>query len=65
MGGRRAAIHDATLLGAKNVIVDHCSLSWALSPNNAADANADRDDDGYTNLEEYLNGIDPRRPKRD
>ena len=28
-----------------------------LDPNDAADGNADSNDDGYTNLEEYLNGV--------
>jgi len=28
-----------------------------LNPKNAADATADRDKDGYTNIEEYLNSL--------
>jgi hypothetical protein len=28
-----------------------------LDPNNSSDANADRDGDGYTNIEEYLHGL--------
>jgi hypothetical protein len=28
-----------------------------LDPNNPEDRNGDRDKDGYTNLEEYLNGL--------
>lgn len=35
--------------------------SWesdrGLNPNNSADGNGDRDGDGYTNVEEYLNGL--------
>ena len=37
--------------------------SWerrhGLNPSEAADRNADNDRDGYTNLEEYLNGTQP------
>lgn len=30
-----------------------------LDPRNAEDRNGDRDQDGFTNLEEYLNGLVP------
>jgi hypothetical protein len=33
--------------------------SYGLDPLNAADANADSDGDGFTNLQEYLAGTDP------
>jgi hypothetical protein len=36
---------------------DAWEISRGLSPYNAADRNHDRDDDGYTNLEEYLNWL--------
>ena len=32
---------------------------YGLSPEDASDHSADTDSDGYTNLEEYLNGTDP------
>ena len=35
-----------------------------LDPRDPTDANADADGDGYTNLEEFLNGTDPRRDDR-
>jgi hypothetical protein len=39
--------------------------SWekkhGLNPGDAADGNQDKDQDGYTNLEEYLNGTDPAK----
>jgi len=34
-------------------------VKYGLNPNNASDGPADADGDGYTNLEEYLNGTDP------
>ncbi|MBN1415967.1 MAG: T9SS type A sorting domain-containing protein [Bacteroidales bacterium] len=36
---------------------DQWELDNGLNPANAADRNGDADGDGYTNLEEYLNGI--------
>jgi hypothetical protein len=38
---------------------DWWELKYGLNPHNPADANQDMDGDGYTNLEEYLNGTDP------
>jgi hypothetical protein len=45
---------------------DAWERAHGLNPNNAADAAADRDGDGYTNLEEYINSltIPPPRPAR-
>lgn len=34
-------------------------ISHGLDPNDPADANEDRDGDGYTNIEEYINGFFP------
>jgi hypothetical protein len=34
---------------------------YGLNPRDPSDASADKDRDGYTNLEEYLNGTDPKR----
>ncbi len=36
-----------------------------LDPNNPADASADNNGDGYTNIEDYINGLDPTAPARD
>jgi pectate lyase len=36
---------------------DSWEIAKGLSPNNAGDADTDRDNDGYTNLEEYLNSF--------
>jgi pectate lyase len=36
---------------------DAWELAHGLDPNNLADANADRDGDGYTNIEEYINSL--------
>ena len=38
---------------------DSWELAWGLLPNNASDGPKDLDGDGYTNLEEYLNGTEP------
>ena len=35
-----------------------------LNPADATDCWADPDDDGYGNLEEYLNGTDPGKAER-
>jgi hypothetical protein len=36
---------------------DWWEVAHKLNPNDAADRNPDRDGDGYTNLEEYLNWL--------
>src|SRR3990167_1829021 len=38
---------------------DGWEMQWGLDPESAADGNADADGDGWTNLEEYLNGAAP------
>ena len=38
---------------------DEWELKFKLNPQDAADAAQDKDKDGYTNVEEYLNGTDP------
>jgi pectate lyase len=40
---------------------DEWEKAYGLNPNDPSDAHADSDKDGYTNLEEYLNGTDPNR----
>jgi hypothetical protein len=40
---------------------DWWEKKYGLDPNDPSDAAQDRDGDGYTNLEEYLNGTDPTR----
>lgn len=36
---------------------DNWETQLGLDPNDASDGNADRDDDGYTNIEEYINSF--------
>jgi hypothetical protein len=36
-----------------------------LNPNDASDAAGDLNGDGYTNIEDFLNGLDPKAPKKD
>ena len=50
---RAAAPHDSDQDG----MPDAWERSHGLAPNDASDRNQDRDNDGYTNLEEYLNGL--------
>ena len=41
---------------------DAWETAHGLDPRNPADRNADRDGDGYTNLEEYINSLVPPLP---
>jgi hypothetical protein len=38
---------------------DEWEKQVGLNPNDAADATKDMNGDGYTNIEKYINGIDP------
>jgi hypothetical protein len=40
---------------------DDWEKKFGLNPNNPADAAKDNDNDGYANVEEYLNGTDPTK----
>jgi hypothetical protein len=40
---------------------DEWERRFGLNPTDPSDANLDKDHDGYTNIEEYLNGTDPKR----
>lgn len=42
---------------------DEWERRYGLNPNDPADANADKDGDGFTNLEEYLAKTDPTDPR--
>ena len=39
---------------------DEWEIMYGLNPNDPSDANGDINGDGYTNIEKYINGIDPR-----
>ncbi|MCA9187950.1 MAG: hypothetical protein R3E01_05885 [Pirellulaceae bacterium] len=43
---------------------DDWETKHGLDANNASDASADLNGDGYTNIEEYINGRDPSEPKQ-
>ena len=47
----------------KDGIPNDVEVAWGLDPNNPADAAGDLDGDGFTNLEEYLAGTDPKDGK--
>jgi hypothetical protein len=38
---------------------DDWEIKRGLNPNNASDGNGDLDQDGYTNIEEYLHSLLP------
>jgi hypothetical protein len=38
---------------------DEWEIRYHLNPNDPGDASLDSDGDGYTNIEEYLNGTQP------
>ena len=40
---------------------DEWERRYGLNPSDPSDANLDKDHDGYTNVEEYLNGTDPNK----
>jgi hypothetical protein len=42
-------------------IPDDWEIKYGLNPNDPADATTDCSGDGYTNIEKYINGIDPRK----
>jgi len=45
----------------KDGMPDSWELKYKLDPNNPADAILDCNGDGYTNIEKYINGIDPKK----
>ncbi|QDV74422.1 pectate lyase family protein [Botrimarina mediterranea] len=44
---------------------DDWEQSNGLNPNDASDAGGDLNGDGYTNIEDFVNGIDPTAPLKD
>ena len=40
---------------------DEWEIKYGLNPNDPSDANKDLNGDGYTNIEKYINGIDPTK----
>lgn len=45
----------------KDGMPDAWEKKYGLNPNDASDANGDINRDGYTNIEKYINGIDPTK----
>ena len=45
----------------KDGMPDAWEKKYGLNPNDASDANGDINGDGYTNIEKYINGIDPTK----
>ncbi len=46
-------------------IPDWWEKKYGLNPNDPSDTSQDKNGDGYTTLEKYLNGLDPNAPKID
>jgi hypothetical protein len=44
---------------------DDWETQHGLAPNDTADAAGDLNGDGYTNVEDFLNGLDPNAPKKE
>jgi hypothetical protein len=44
---------------------DDWETAHGLNPNDASDAGGDLNGDGYSNIEDFINGLDPRGPKVD
>jgi hypothetical protein len=44
---------------------DEWETSHGLNPKDSTDATSDLNADGYTNIEDFINGLDPRAPKVD
>ncbi len=44
---------------------DAWEIKHGLNPKDASDASGDRNGDGYTNIEKFINGLDPTAPKVD
>jgi hypothetical protein len=47
----------------KDGMPDGWETKHGLNPNDASDAAEDKNGDGYTNIEDFLNGLDPTAPK--
>ncbi|MBE2214974.1 MAG: polysaccharide lyase [Opitutaceae bacterium] len=43
---------------------DAWEATHGLNPKDASDASGDLNSDGYTNIEDFINGLDPRAPKQ-
>ena len=44
---------------------DDWETAHGLNPKDAVDATGDPNDDGYTNIEDFINGLDPKAKKVD
>lgn len=61
VGGWPELKGEAPLDSDNDGMPDAWEIEHKLNPHDPADANLDSDKDGYTNIEEYLNGTDPQK----
>lgn len=60
---QQPAIIDITKLDTDtDGVPDKVELAWGLDPQSSADAAQDLDGDGFTNVEEFRDGTDPKNP---
>jgi len=65
VGGYRTTRANPTSIPTVTACPTPGETAHGLNPNNATDAVGDLDGDGYTNIEDFINGLDPRALKTD
>jgi hypothetical protein len=62
VGGHPAYLGKPYVDTDKDGMPDDWELKYGLNPKDASDAAGDLNGDGYTNIEDYINGVDPKAP---
>lgn len=65
VGGHPAYVGTPYVDSDKDGMPDEWETAHGLNPKDPSDAAGDLNGDGYTNIEEFINGTDPRGPKKD
>lgn len=61
VGGYPAYNGTPYLDSDKDGMPDKWEEKYGLNPNDPSDANEDKNKDGYTNIEDYINGVNPKK----